>query len=435
MSNKVGTGFISFHTVNDGESAELLYLSATSSIMTFDSDNKPSPSSQKILLVAKVQNANGTAAFSAKAYNGDTEIGSVLLAGLGNQRTITEADWPSEATHIVVTASLPGLTDVVTLVKVKDGARGVAGKDVIAGYLTNESITLTAKFDGTVLNFDKATGTFRVFEGLADKTADAVVYSVSTSTGATGTINSTTGVYKITAMSQDTATIDFKAIYKGVEIVKTLSLSKSKQGESGIDTVVMVLGNESHTVIADHEGTVLSFEGAETDIYVYEGIDDITNSVVLSAAPTEGISGTLVGNRYTVTAMTEETGFVNIKATIAGQEFSKRFSIAKSRNGYTPVKDIDYFDGEDTYSVEVVSTEGNIFRNGVIYARLNAIVKKGSEDITDLVPANKFVWQRTSKKPAEDESWNLSHSLGSKSIEITDDDIFQKAIFTCTVLK
>lgn len=430
MSNKVGTGFISFHTVNDGESARLLNLSTTSAIMTFDGDNNPNPASQRILIVAKVHNENGTVAFNARAYNGEEDLGAVFLTGIGNQRTLTEIDWPPQASHIVVTATLGDLSDTITLVKVKDGAKA---NEIITGYLTNESATLTADFEGNVLSFSRANGSFKVFEGLEEETASAT-YSVVSSNGATGTINSS-GQYSVLTMPSDNATIDFKAVFKGVEIVKTLSLSKSKQGATGTSTLALILTNESHTLPANSDGSVISYEGAETEIFIYQGTLDITNQASFSFVESVGVSGTLVDNKYIVDEMTEDSAFVNIKGIIGGLEIVKRFTLSKSKAGYTPIKDIDYFDGEDAYSVEVMSTAGNIFRNGVIYSVLNAIVKKGSQVITDEIPAQNFLWQRTSSNPAEDAIWNSAHQVGSKSVEITDQDIFQKAIFTCTVLK
>src|SRR5699024_7911472 len=52
---------------------------------------------------------------------------------------------------------------------------GAKGDSSIVGYLTNESITFATDNVGNILPTDmsKATGTFKVFEGLVEKTTDA----------------------------------------------------------------------------------------------------------------------------------------------------------------------------------------------------------------------------------------------------------------------
>src|SRR5690606_350917 len=140
--------------------------------------------------------------------------------GTGNTRTLRTTHWKSNYARVVVEASLSGLSDSLTIVKVKDGVKGdtggtgQAGKDAIVGFLTNESITLPANPSGVVSDFTTATGTFEVYQGTTKRTGTSVTYVRTAQTNCTASIN-TSGVYSVTAMSADYATATFTATYGG----------------------------------------------------------------------------------------------------------------------------------------------------------------------------------------------------------------------------
>ncbi|MEH7223848.1 phage tail spike protein [Bacillus sp. JJ1566] len=222
-----------------GVDAKLLYLSTTSDVMSFNADGTPNPASQTITFTANLQNTTGTATFVATPYNtAGAALTVISLGGSGNSRTLTQNQWPTTAVRVVVTATLSGLTDTVTITQIKSGAdggkgdTGDPGKDAIVGFLTNESITLGADVNGNVGDFSKATGTFEVYQGITKRTGTSVTYSKVSQVGCTASIN-TSGVYSITAMSTDTATVTFRAIYGGVTIDKIVTLAKSKTGATG----------------------------------------------------------------------------------------------------------------------------------------------------------------------------------------------------------
>lgn len=112
------------------------------------------------------------------------------------------------------------------------GPPGVDGKEVFSGYLSNDSIIVPANNAGTVTDFSKANGTFTTFLGQVQLTS-GVVYSLVSNSGLTSTINSSTGAYSVTAISGDTGTATYKAVYNGITIQKILIVTKSKQGPNG----------------------------------------------------------------------------------------------------------------------------------------------------------------------------------------------------------
>lgn len=113
----------------------------------------------------------------------------------------------------------------------KNGANGQDAKEVISGYLSNESIIVPANSSGTVTDFTKALGDFIIYEGQT-KVSSGVTFSKVSETGMTSTINSA-GHYTVTALSADVGTATYQAVYKAVTIQKIMIVVKNKQGATG----------------------------------------------------------------------------------------------------------------------------------------------------------------------------------------------------------
>lgn len=113
----------------------------------------------------------------------------------------------------------------------EDGTNGQDAKEVISGYLSNDSIIVPANASGTVTDFTKALGDFIIYEGQT-KVSSGVTYSKVSETGMTSTINSA-GRYTVTALSADVGTATYQAVYKSVSIQKIMIVVKNKQGATG----------------------------------------------------------------------------------------------------------------------------------------------------------------------------------------------------------
>ncbi|MDB1695129.1 hypothetical protein ABG980_08655 [Enterococcus casseliflavus] len=113
----------------------------------------------------------------------------------------------------------------------EDGANGQDAKEVISGYLSNESIIVPANASGTVTDFTKALGDFIIYEGQT-KVSSGVTFSKVSEIGMTSTINSA-GRYTVTALSADVGTATYQAVYKSVSIQKIMIVVKNKQGATG----------------------------------------------------------------------------------------------------------------------------------------------------------------------------------------------------------
>ncbi len=95
----------------------------------------------------------------------------------------------------------------------------------------------------------------------------------------------------------------------------------------------------------------------------------------------------------------------------------------------------DDINGIKSWTVQIFSTNGGVFKNDEINTVLIARVYRGTEDITDTLDANRFRWTRVSEDSAADELWNTANFGGKKEISVTSDDVHQRATFNVTILE
>lgn len=102
-----------------------------------------------------------------------------------------------------------------------------------------------------------------------------------------------------------------------------------------ITQTTVVLTNESATVPTDKDGNNGDFTTATTDVMVFVGSVDDSANWAITATPSLGLTGTLTGKTYKVTALTTNTGRVTFTLTKGSQSFTKVFTIAKAKAGAT----------------------------------------------------------------------------------------------------
>ena len=104
-----------------------------------------------------------------------------------------------------------------------------------------------------------------------------------------------------------------------------------------IRTLTMQLSNEYTGVPTDANGSGGDYSDAFTDVSLYIGTTDITESdaVQWTTSPSAGVTGTWdeEKHRYNVTYMSADVGAVSITATYSGLAVTKTFTIAKSKQG------------------------------------------------------------------------------------------------------
>ena len=106
-----------------------------------------------------------------------------------------------------------------------------------------------------------------------------------------------------------------------------------------IRMLTMQLSNEYTGVPTDANGSGGDYSDAFTDVSLYIGTTDITESdaVQWTTSPSAGVTGTWdeEKHRYTVTYMSADVGAVSITATYSGLAVTKTFTVSKSKQGLT----------------------------------------------------------------------------------------------------
>lgn len=84
------------------------------------------------------------------------------------------------------------------------------------------------------------------------------------------------------------------------------------------------------------------------------------------------------------------------------------------------------------YDVQIVSSHGNIFKNGQIETTLSVVLWLGKDDVTEEYNDACYQWTRASSDAEGDKAWNARNATGKKSIMITGADVVGRATFFCT---
>ena len=213
---------------------------------------------------------------------------------------------------------------------------------------------------------------------------------VAMSTDNNTLINGTTiniSVNEGVLFTNDTAVI--KVTTPDASVYDIHTITKIRDGAAGNSTVSVVLTNESHTLPCNSKGIVNSYNGADTQINIYEGGTVVTDDWAISATPSTGVSGNYdsASHTYTVTGLSTDTGYVEFSCSQSGKAtVTKRFTLIKQYAGV---------DGADAviYTIEPSTYVINIDKNGV-YSPANvtfsAYSKVGAE-LTKTAYEGRFV--------------------------------------------
>jgi len=207
-----------------GEDAELIYLTASSQIFKADQDN--TITSGDITLEAFLQNLSGTITWTAKNQSNN----DITLTGTGSTRTLTAANFGA-SDWVKITVSLGGLSDSITIVRVKEGS------NAIVGFLTNESHNVPCDSDGSNPDLTGASSILKIFRGNTQETSGwSCSWSLITGT-ATGQVSTTTltnDTITIQSLSTDVAVYRCTATKSGQSsVVKDFTITKSYAGDPG----------------------------------------------------------------------------------------------------------------------------------------------------------------------------------------------------------
>jgi len=143
--------------------------------------------------------------------------------------------------------------------------------------------------------------------------------------------------------------------------------------------VTMQLSNDFQAIAVDLNGNYSQFpEHVETSPMVMYGTQDITKECTFQVTKSEHVQGTWDNAKkvYTVTGITADEGWVDIKATYMTIPVVKRFSLVKQYAGATGTP------GEDAVILQIESSRGNLFKNNYIATTLTVVIIIAGEMIT-----------------------------------------------------
>lgn len=142
-------------------------------------------------------------------------------------------------------------------------------------------------------------------------------------------------------------------------------------------------------------------------------------------------SGTLVANIIKAGVLSSQDGssYWNLETgEVVLRAYATTESVEETNSRIQEIEE------QKMYRLVISSSNGNIFKNGYIKTTLTAMVFSWDENITDTLDPNQFVWTRVSDDAEADKAWNDAHYGGTKSIEITSDDVNVRATFFCDLI-
>lgn len=416
----------------NGANAQLLYLSASANVMSFDSNDIVEPN-QTVTITAKLQNATGTIVWTAIPYIGNAAQTPITLSGTGNSRTLTSGNWTNPNwTSVAVTATLGSLTDTISVVKVADGAAAyvhtawkmpdgtftkvypnenlfsvdewlkkpdlssngvpymnISGKPSTA-YTLSTNIPRITNFD--VFLFKDSEAVSSATNGVDNNNPRTITTS---STGnikvAMRNYELSSGEYWIKLEEGSSATSNVFPKWEGSysDNLETASNNpadyepwKIIKGQDGTDAKEVFSGyltNESIVLPANPNGVVTDFSKANGNFVTFLGQDQLSSGVAYSLESATGITTTInaTTGAYSITAISADIGVAIYKAVYNSITIRKQVMVVKAAQGASGV-------GLTTTTITYqAGTSGTTAPTGTWSATVPT------------VPAGQFLWTRT----------------------------------------
>lgn len=317
--------------------------------------------------------------------------------------------------------------------------REIAAGSVSADRLVANSITAAQLKAGEIEAIHLKTGTIT--------SASGVIGDLSANNIKAGTIMGSSGKFY---MDIDTGHFNlgnrFISDENGVRVV----LSSGQTYEDYIE------GKMTHNIYAmptqqsiqtDSDGVLRENSQLKMDVSIFEGLNAVSGTIsgvelkdgngvkIVDAGvvygphinPTSALSGEIKISIAKTVLLPTDSGTIEFLITIGG---GSNIKVYKYKTGWAKAKA-----GTEPYTVTIFSTNGNMFKNGVTQTELYAKVYKGSLEVTDQLDSSKFKWTRVSNNEVSDIAWANNHLAGSKTIMVTEEDVFERATFNCTILE
>lgn len=118
------------------------------------------------------------------------------------------------------------------------------------------------------------------------------------------------------------------------EFVKVTNGLKGDTGDAGVNAIMGVLSNDTHTVPTDSAGNNGNFGGATSTLTIYQGASVSTGWTIVQTRSNVTVTEATSSATATVTAMSADTGYVEFTASKSGySNVVKRFTLTKNKQG------------------------------------------------------------------------------------------------------
>lgn len=237
--------------------------------------------------------------------------------------------------------------------------------------LSNEVTLVPTSADGTGGNYSEAYTDVSVYLGTSD-VSEAAQITVAVSAGVTGSWNPSQRRYSVTYLESDVGAVTFTVTYSGLQMSKTFTVAKSKQGQDGenattyilqADTLVIKQGaDDAYNPPSVTFSAYLRF-GDEAQRYAYGG----------RFAISESTNGTTYITKYTSsaneTSHTYTPSAPNVKNIRCILYASGGTTNALDMQGVAIVRDIDNLTQEDVFNILTNNgvVQGIYLQNGQLY--------------------------------------------------------------------
>lgn len=345
-----------------------------------------------------------------------------------------------------------------TLVK---GADGASGSDAIVAVLTNESHVIPTDENGLNGNYRGATTEIRILEGATDVTSTFTI-TATASSGLTGSLSG--NKYTVTSMDEDTGEVTLTAKKGSTIITKVFTITKSKKGIQGTDgspgddSILYQLNTDTLVVIKDIDD-VYSQDSVSLTSVMKVGSEDYKNNPVYFRVYEQKVNPLTVDtfselsvkdqvdNREYILSLYGKPKLLQYESFVKeshidynlGKDIMSIFVEIYEDENFTKILDSQSIaviaEPKPNYKLEMNSTNGNSFVNGIINTEMYVTLYRGEEDITDSTDAKHFIWTRVSSDKDSDTAWNNKYKAGAKRITVTKDDVNVRARFSCNFVK
>lgn len=183
-------------------------------------------------------------------------------------------------------------------------------------------------------------------------------------------------------------------------------------------------------IIKDEQGTLLMDSTGITENAIADGL--IVNNMIKEGSISEDKLSFNVETDADGNIITSIEHIYDANGNKWGVEYTEFVTSTNNKLDNIDATIEQKVDDNTAFTIQIYSTNGYDFYYGNTETYLEVTLYKGSKDVTDQYDSSCFIWTRQSTDSSSDTYWNEAHTVGTKSLHITKDDVYRGASFTCT---